>query len=383
MNNTASKNIPDSKRTLYLDIVRTFAVICITLNHAVNRSYDNYVNQCKEYFESSFLSTFIKTFITVLSHVGVPLFLMITGVLILNKSFENPDNIKKFIKNNYLNLFITTEIWIFITFWFIIFLFPENMVLEKNGVLGTIDILIKNMFFTDWTSSGVYQTSFPSLWYMPMILCLYPLLPFISILLKNYSPKLLALPIAVTYLYFMVLPLINQQFRFNGLETVKPYLKDYNLPSFLLIYVIIGYFVGKGLLSKFKDYQILLLAIFSFALCFSYQWFAYSMPQNYIVDYNFPLLPIVAGFIFEYIKRKAHLFKRFAPFFTYISKVSFGIYFVHILIMDYINNNHDLSFMSYSVKMLFLEIVALIGSILIIFLLSKVKILGKYLFMVK
>ena len=119
MSDNPIKNSNSVSRTLYLDIVRVFAVVCITLNHAVNRTYDNYSNQYKQYLESSFVSTFIKTFITVFSHIGVPLFLMITGVLILNKNFENPQNIKKFIKNNYLNLFITTEIWIFIMFWFI------------------------------------------------------------------------------------------------------------------------------------------------------------------------------------------------------------------------------------------------------------------------
>ena len=383
MTETKSNISTNKHRTLYFDLIRTIAIISITLNHAVNRTYDNYSNQYAQYLESSNLSTFIKTFITVFSHVGVPLFLMLTGALIINRDFEKPETVKKFIKNNYLNLLITTEIWIFIMFWFIVTLFPKNLILENGGISAGFESVIKCMFFTDWTTSGVNQTSFASMWYMPMILSLYPLLPFISILIKKYSPKVLIIPMALSYLYLMVLPLINQQIIFLGGKTISSYLKNLNLPSYFLIYIILGYFVDNGLFEKLKNHQVVILTILSFGLCFAYQWYAYSRPQNYLVDYNFPLLPIAAAFIFESTKRISHIFNKCKPLFTYISSVSFGIYFVHILIMDYIENNHDLSFMRYPVKMLSLELVAVVGSILIIFLLSKVKFFKKYLFMMK
>ena len=39
-------------RSYYLDIARAIAIISISLNHAVNRTYDNYFGQMEEFLES-------------------------------------------------------------------------------------------------------------------------------------------------------------------------------------------------------------------------------------------------------------------------------------------------------------------------------------------
>ena len=38
-------------RQLYLDVARVLAIISISLNHAVNRTYNNYSNQMQEFLE--------------------------------------------------------------------------------------------------------------------------------------------------------------------------------------------------------------------------------------------------------------------------------------------------------------------------------------------
>jgi surface polysaccharide O-acyltransferase-like enzyme len=76
------------KRLFYLDVARVIAIISISLNHAVNRSYQNYSGQMAEFFAIPMASTLFKMLISVFSRIGVPLFLMITGVLILNKKME-------------------------------------------------------------------------------------------------------------------------------------------------------------------------------------------------------------------------------------------------------------------------------------------------------
>ena len=39
-------------RSYYLDIARAIAIISISLNHAVNRTYDNYAGQMEEFLLS-------------------------------------------------------------------------------------------------------------------------------------------------------------------------------------------------------------------------------------------------------------------------------------------------------------------------------------------
>lgn len=57
-------------RSYYLDIARTIAIISISLNHAVNRTYDNYFGQMEEFLESSYLSSLLKSVATVFSPFG-------------------------------------------------------------------------------------------------------------------------------------------------------------------------------------------------------------------------------------------------------------------------------------------------------------------------
>ena len=70
-------------RSYYLDIARAIAIISISLNHAVNGTYDNYAGQMEEFLELSWASSLLKAVTTMFSHLGVPLFLMISGALLL------------------------------------------------------------------------------------------------------------------------------------------------------------------------------------------------------------------------------------------------------------------------------------------------------------
>lgn len=107
------------------------------------------------------------------------------------------------------------------------------------------------------------------------------------------------------------------------------------------------------------------------------------MPENYLVSYSSPGILLTAAFIFAYLKRKEKYFIRFKDAFAYLSKISFAIYFVHIVIMEFINWNFTFSNMHSCFKMILLEVISILGSLLIISIFSKNKICKKYLFMIK
>ena len=132
-----------------------------------------------------------------------------------------------------------------------------------------------------------------------------------------------------------------------------------------------------------KDWVILVLALASFGSCCAYQYYAYSMPENYLVSYSSPGILLTAAFIFAYLKRKEKYFIRFKDAFAYLSKISFAIYFVHIVIMEFINWNFTFSNMHSCFKMILLEVISILGSLLIISIFSKNKICKKYLFIIK
>lgn len=364
------------QRKVYLDVIRVFAIISISLNHAVNRTYDNYGNQQAEYMISSAISTLIKTVVSVFSRIGVPLFLMITGVLILNKTFQTSKDLKKFYTHNILHLFITTEIWYCIMYWFIVFCNPEVTVLKDEGFLSAVLEMLKTMLFLNQRTLG-------SMWYMPMILCLYLMLPFWAVIIKKFDARYVCFPLVVVFLNFMVLPSLNTFRMFQGQDWLTTTLNVGDLPSVYLIYILVGFWLGNGGLSKLKDWMILTLALTSFGSCCAYQYYAYSMPTNYLVAYSSPGILFTAMFVFAYIKRKEKCFVRFKEVFAYFSKISFAIYFVHILIMEFLNWNFGFQNMHLCFKMILLEVASILGSILIIVVLSKNKICKKYLFMIK
>ena len=83
-------------RIISFDLARTIAIVSIMSNHAVNMVYDNYNDQIGEFISSSNFSMLFKAGVSVFSRLGVPIFLMLTGALVLNRTFTDNDSIKKY-----------------------------------------------------------------------------------------------------------------------------------------------------------------------------------------------------------------------------------------------------------------------------------------------
>lgn len=368
----------NQKRLFYLDVARVIAILSITLNHAVNRSYDNYGNQMVEYFALPLASTLFKTVISVFSRIGVPLFLMITGVLILNKKMENASDVKRFYRHNLLSLFITTEIWYVLMYWFLVL---PKVLSARMGWGAAIGGMFGTVLFQNQTTMG-------SMWYMPMILSVYATLPFAVMVkdkLSGSKEKLLYLPVVLLFAVSMVQPFINKLLQLLGQSGLSSPLGEHYLFSFYYIYIIVGYLVGSGALKRFKTGAVALAAVGTFLLCCGYQLWAYAQPVNYLVSYDFPLMPVCAGFLFELVRRTAHWFKKADKSVTCISRIAFAIYFVHIVIMTALVLVLDrfAPGMYRPLRLIVLEVVSVVGSIGIILPLSKIKVFRKYLFLIK
>lgn len=366
------------KRMFYLDLARVIAIISISLNHAVNRSYSNYSSQMAEFYALPLGSTLFKAVISVFSRIGVPLFLMITGVLILNKKMEDPSDVKRFYKHNLLSLLITTEIWYVLMYWI---LAVSKGVISEQGWLGAIGGMFETMLFQNQVTMG-------SMWYMPMILCVYTTLPFAVMVkdkLDGSKEKWLYLPLGLLFAVSMVLPFVNGLLQLLGLETYTTPLGEHYLFSFYYIYIIVGYWIGKGSLEKLRTGVVAMATAGCFLICCGYQLWAYEQPANYLVAYNFPLMPVCAGFLFELIRRCADGFKRAEKPITCLSRISFGIYFVHIIIMTALTEVLDrfAPGMFRPVRLIVLEIASVGLSVAVILPLSKIKVFRKYLFLIK
>ena len=231
-----------SGRMYYLDVARVIAVLAISVNHAVNRSYANYSGQMAEFLSIPLWSTILKTVVTIFSKLGVPLFMMITGILILNKKMETSADIKKFYKRNLLGLLITVEIWYALMYWYCILVGDHGWVLEKRGIGGAIVGMFETMLFQN-------QITFDSMWYMPVIMCIYTTLPLVVIAKDKLSESkfsaVVFLPLMVVFLNNMVRPVVNTVLTIQGAETYSSALQMVDLMPYFYIYILLGYFVGR------------------------------------------------------------------------------------------------------------------------------------------
>lgn len=137
--------------------------------------------------------------------MGVPLFLLITGYLILNKDIKNDKDVLEFYKNNLIPILITTEIWIIIYNVF-------NSLFRNQDI--SIKSLIKNMFFIE-------NTAMNNMWYMPMIIGIYIVTPFLGVVVKNFSIKSLKVSIVVLLWVSFIRPTVNIFLKYIGIQEIS------------------------------------------------------------------------------------------------------------------------------------------------------------------
>lgn len=372
-----NKKISDY-RIFWLDVARCVAIISITLNHAVNRAYDVYEGQSAEFFSIPLGSTLFKTVVYAFSRIGVPLFLMISGALLFKKEISNVEDVKKFYKHNLLSLFITSEIWLFIMYWT---LYIMEGHFRYQSIFMSIFGLLETMFF-------VNQTTFHSMWYIPMILCIYLFLPFLIMIKTKFLPphthKIIMIPMAATLVYCYLIPTLNDILCGFGSSTFSVQ-EDVVLPQYLLL-VVVGYLISKGALKNLNKYLLVLGAVLSFAVSVGIQLFLFSQKPDVILRYEFVGFSVCTVFLFEIFRRYSDRIAGIRPAVEGLSKISFGIYFVHIIIMEILRVTTIpflASKMSQPMILIYLEVVSFIGSIIFIKLVSLMPKVKKYLFMIR
>ncbi len=371
------------KRIPYLDILRSIAVISITVSHAVNRSFAVYSKQYDEYRSIPFLLTVIKAVIFAFSRIGVPLFVMISGTLLMPRDYTGgirEGSVSRFLKHNWLRLFVTTEIWLAIMFWYIQIIPGSD--LYTRGISYTLVRFVMTLLFLNPVTLG-------SMWYMEMILCVYLLIPILSNAVRRIDYKYFLIPAAIVIFCSYILPDLNGVVKAFGFETsLETKLESANVFSMYVVYLLLGYYVGRGILSKART-GVLWLVIIVTSVCFcAFQIWFYSKEFNFVVgkDYHsfFPMIIAVATF--ELARRyRAGSARRLERIATKLSVISFGIYFVHICIMEGLNLViwHFCPGLRLLWKFIVLEGVSFFGAVLIVNLCSRNRWMRRYLFNIK
>lgn len=370
-----SGTLQNKKRIYYLDLLRVLAIISITANHAINRSFDNFHNQLGEYLTMSTGATVLKATITILSRLGVFTFLMISGALILNKKFENEGDIKHFYKHNWLSLLITSEIWFAIMYWEVKLL-PGDGAATAN-LPHTFWGMIKTMLFTN-------QTTMSTMWYMNMLLCLYLLLPLYAVFVQKFSAKALFLPMGALLLTAFIVPNINALLAvFDSTKHIDFSLEAANLVSMYTIYVFAGYCQHQGMLKKVPSWMVWAVLVLTTVGSIAFQIYGYSLEKNFLFGNEYLGFLLISMCIFELGLRYGNKEFKCQKAINYGARITFGVYLAHLPIMELMDKFTSTAISNKWVEFLVLYIGGVGLSVLLVWLCSKNKYLKQYLFLVK
>ena len=294
-----------SKRVEWIDAARSLAIACVMICHASETVFG---------YDTSGVPAFAV--LRSIGRLGVPLFLSITGALILAKDFTDTKSIGLFYKKNLLPLLVTSEIWILI---YTLFIVVTGEYMPKDGI-GETSLIEWMLFLKPFPLSHW--------WYIPTIIGLYVALPFVSLVLQHInSTKAVLIPIAVVFVYRYLAPTLNDiSVRFNLPYSFSSQIDTTWLGGVYGLYTVIGFYIArKKLLSLLPSLVIMFLFAVSFALSV---WSEYFNVESW---YDTPWILFASICLFEGLRRAGELgcFTAISKPLEKISRNSFGIYLLH------------------------------------------------------
>lgn len=347
-------------RNINYDLIRFIAVLLIVLCHSIETIYYSVS-------EFSFQSKIFYIVSHTLSRLGVPLFLFLTGTLLINKNFDDTENIKKFYNHNFKNLVITCEIWYLVYYFFDVVIFKR--------VYNFYDF-IPIMFF-------LKQYPLSHAWYIPMIVGIYITMPFVSIIVKKYI-NIIKKIIYVSIFYIFLIPFINILLSVFKINYYIP--MNFNIGfggGYYGIYIILGYLIVKrfneNIKSKYKNILVGIVFLVSFLI---------TIFIRYKLDcdswYSMFTILICSSCLF-YLLLNIKISSKYKNILKTFSILAFGVYLVHKLIIDL--------FVKFKIEQLFnfklpilvfiYFILTIVFSYIFVYILSKNKIFRKYLLFIK
>ena len=361
-------------RIEYITLSRALAIILITLLHALTRSFRVHSGTQTEFYSIPLYMTIIKAGIYGVSRIGLCIFLMITGALMLPRNYSKTEEIKRFFTHNWLTLFITTEIWYVIMFWFKQTA-PGSILLE-HGLKSCLLSFLSTICF-------INPVTMETMWYMPVILCAYLMIPVFAVALKHIPNKYLILPCGIVIIGSFVIPILNGILVGTGSPVYLEFKFDSaHLFSMYMIYILAGYFINDGYLDRIKSRYLIIIGCFFIALFCGLQMWMWSTEFEYLFgQYEKDIFLLISSVCLFALLKRIPISSAVAKISEKLAEISFGIYFIHICILACLSviMKRYLPQITYLNKFVILETVSFFGSILIIQLLRKNKILAKYL----
>ncbi|MDO4741758.1 MAG: acyltransferase family protein [Candidatus Saccharibacteria bacterium] len=309
-------------RIIYFDFLRIFAIIAVIFVHVAAENWYS--------TEPRSLTWNLYSLVDSLVRWGVPIFVMISGALFLNRN----QSLKKIFRKHIIKLIILFFVWS------LIYAIWESSV----GNAVTISDFLINFF------KGPAH-----LWFLPMIIGLYLITPLLQKIIsdKKSTRYFLTLSLIFAFIIPEVINIIDIVFPTTA--NVLKYINGCLNLNFVLGfsgYFILGFCLHNTKISKKQETIIYLLGALGIVVTIILSALAsyYKNAPTAVFYENMSinvLLPSIAIFVFT----KKHLNNQLSPkkqkLLLTLSKCTLGVYLVHLLILfmlDYFLNFNTASF---------------------------------------
>lgn len=300
-------------RKLHIDLLRILSCISVILLHSASQYW----------YELPITSTrwMICNAYDAVSRFGVPVFVMISGMLFLSR--EGAVDLKKLYCNNILRLFTAYWGWsAFYGLW------------DSREWMGNPEVSWK--VYVSEVIFGRYH-----LWFIPMMLGIYILLPVLKIITDHAQQKLLQ---------YMLLIFLVLQVGANTIIVLNPpqvvqivlYFVDVEMLCSYVAYFILGYYLYRYPMSIKCEKWIYGLGVFgavSAVVVSTWASLRNNGPSAAAYDSFSIFTVLVSVAVFVFFQKKVAVLewgKIGGRFIGELSANTFGVYLLHLWVLEYL-----------------------------------------------
>jgi len=298
----------DTMRKYYLDYLRVLGIFAVIIIHVTAPVYNvsHEVGEAGWWFSNVFNS---------ISRFSVPLFVMISGAVLLDKSIK----LNEFYRKRSLRLLPPILFWTLFYIGFRLY----------NGEE------IKNILFL-LARDGNAATH---LWYLTMFACLMIFAPFINMFLNGDKPSSsdLLILLIMMLIFFILNSIANVPREIFGTEI--NWFKSF---PWYISYFIGGYYLDKyGANIKINNISIIIGIVALIAVGIFLNYYAATsygiLKDTFILSNSGPFVFIITGLVFLFARKNAFYLNSNKTVST-IAQASFGMYLIHSVFIYMFDN---------------------------------------------
>lgn len=295
-----------NKRITYLDFLRCLAICFVVVLHSITPILINpNFYSCSTWYLCMLVNPFTRA--------GVPLFLMISGFLLLSRS--STEQVWNFYRHSIPKLVIPLIAWSVIYY-------------AAEVAFGQHPVEV-DQFLGRFLNQGVSY----HMWFVYTLVGIYLLCPFLKRIVNQCTWQQLVLLLGIILFPTTLRPILNQIFPVY-IQLFSPLLEGY------IGYFLLGYLLGNAKLPRVTRRLIYLGGLAGYGACLlgnlaqaSSEGISLPMNGGYMLN-HYLLSAGLFVFVRTFFEKHMLRLERFSRPLKKMSSLVFGVYWVHVLILN-------------------------------------------------